>query len=181
MGKRAEPDVRSTATRRRLSSDVRRYHHLTMQRLSITRVQAADQDAVVALLVAQMREHRFPSKSERLSQIVSRVLSDERYGFFLVARMDDGVIGVAYVATILSVEHGGPVGWLEELYVTPEHREQGVGSALLGGLMEQAREMGLAAIDLEVDAGHRRAESLYTRFGFSNLPRSRWVKEITQE
>ncbi len=149
-----------------------------MQQLTITRVQAADQDAVVGLLVAQMREHRFPSNSERLSQIVARVLSDEQYGFFLVARMDSHLIGVAYVAMILSVEHGGPVGWLEELYVTPEHREQGVGSALLSGVLERARELGLVAIDLEVDVEHRRAESLYTRFGFRNLPRSRWAIKL---
>jgi hypothetical protein len=79
-----------------------------MRQLSIARVQAADQDTVVVLLVAQMRDHRFPSKSEALSQVGARVLSDEQYGFFLVAQMDGDVIGVAYVAAILNVEHGGP-------------------------------------------------------------------------
>lgn len=152
-----------------------------MEPLSITRLQAADQDAVVSLLVAQVKEHRFPSKSEGVAQVVARILSDEQYGFFLVARMGSDIIGVAYVSTIMSVEHGGPVGWLEELYVSPEHREQGVGSALLKAVLEQAREAGLIAIDLEVDVEHQRAESLYTRFGFRNLPRSRWVKELTQE
>jgi GNAT superfamily N-acetyltransferase len=142
-------------------------------------LQAADQDAVVLLLVAQMREHQFPSKSEGVAQVVARVLSDERYGFFLVAWMDSHAIGVAYVATILSVEHGGPVGWLEELYFSPEHREQGIGSALLNAVLERAREVGLIAIDLEVDVAHQRAESLYTRFGFRSLPRSRWAKKIT--
>jgi GNAT superfamily N-acetyltransferase len=162
----------------RLSSDVRRYHEPAMERLSITRLQVTDRDTVVGLLVAQMREHRFPSKSDRLSQVVARVLSDEQHGFFLVARVDSDVIGVAYVATILSVEHGGPVGWLEELYISPEHREQGAGSALLSGVMERARELGLVAIDLEVDVEHQRAESLYARFGFRNLPRSRWVRKL---
>lgn len=152
-----------------------------MEPLSITRLQAADQDAVVSLLVAQVKEHRFPSKSEGVAQVAARILSDEQYGFFLVARMGSDIIGVAYVSTIMSVEHGGPVGWLEELYVSPEHREQGVGSALLKAVLEQAREAGLIAIDLEVDVEHQRAESLYTRFGFRNLPRSRWVKELTQE
>jgi hypothetical protein len=30
---------------------------------------------------------------------------------------------------------------------------------------------------LEVDVDHQRAESLYTRFEFRRLPRSRWVRE----
>ncbi len=88
-----------------------------MQQLSVTRLESADQDTVVGLLVAQTREHRIQVESESLSQVVARVLSDEQYGFFLVARADRDIVGVAYVATILSVEHGGPVGWVEELYV----------------------------------------------------------------
>jgi ribosomal protein S18 acetylase RimI-like enzyme len=113
-----------------------------------------------------------------LSQIVARILSDERYGFFLVARIDGQVIGVAYVAIILSVEHAAPVGWLEEIYVSPEHRNKGVGRALLRELLEQARGLGIAAIDLEVDSEHQAAESLYAGFGFCRLSRSRWVKTL---
>jgi GNAT superfamily N-acetyltransferase len=150
-----------------------------MQQLSVTRLEPADQDTVVGLLVAQTREHRIQVESESLSQVVARVLSDERYGFLLVARVDRDIVGVAYVATILSVEHGGPVGWVEELYVSPAYRGQGVGRALLNGVLEQAQELGLVALDLELDVEHERAESLYARFGFRKLMRSRWVRALT--
>ena len=150
-----------------------------MQQLSVTRLEPADQDTVVGLLVAQTREHRIQVESESLSQVVARVLSDERYGFLLVARVDRDIVGVAYVATILSVEHGGPVGWVEELYVSPAYRGQGVGRTLLNGALEQAQELGLVALDLEVDVEHERAASLYARFGFRKLMRSRWVRALT--
>ncbi len=150
-----------------------------MQQLSVTRLQSADQDAVVGLLAAQTREHQIHVESKSLSQLVARVLSDEQYGFFLVARVNNDVVGVVYVATILSVEHGGPVGWVEELYVSPAHRGQGLGKALLNGVLEKAQELGLVALDLEVDVEHQRAASLYTRFGFRKLLRSRWVKVLT--
>ncbi len=149
-----------------------------MQQLHVQRAKARDQDALVGLLVAQMKEHRISQDRGSLSRVASQVLSDERYGFLLVAWAAGDVIGVAYVSTILSVEHGGPVGWLEELYVSPEHREQGVGEALLVGVLEQARETGLLALDLEVDVEHKRAESLYARFDFRQLQRSRWVREL---
>ncbi|MBI4662127.1 MAG: GNAT family N-acetyltransferase [Verrucomicrobia bacterium] len=148
-----------------------------MKRVSISAVQPADQAAVVELLVAQMREHGVRRTTDELSRIVAQVLADEQYGFFLQARMEERIVGVAYVAMILSVEHGARVGWLEELYVAPEQRAQGIGSALLGAVWQRAREFQLAALDLEVDIEHRRAESLYVRFGFRRLPRSRWVKE----
>jgi len=149
-----------------------------MNRLSVTKPQAGDEDSIVGLLCAQIREHRIHHDTESLSQIVARLLADERYGFFLVARIDGHVIGVAYVAIILSVEHAGPVGWLEEFYVSPEHRNKGVGRALLSGVFEQARGLGIAAIDLEVDIEHQAAESLYAGVGFRRLPRSRWVKVL---
>ena len=148
-----------------------------MEHLFIDRARPADQDAVVALLAAQMAEHRVQSETEKLLQVFHRILADEDYGFVLVARLHSEIVAVAYVATILSVEHGGRTGWLEELYVTPRQRKRGIGSALLNRIITLARELGLVALDLEVDADHQRAESLYARFGFRRLPRSRWVRE----
>lgn len=142
-------------------------------------MQPADAKAVVSLLTAQMREHRIEQEEENMSRVVRGVLADERNGFFLVARVGAVIVGVAYVATMLSAEHGGRLGWLEELYVTPAHREQGIGSSLLGAALERAGELDLVAIELEVDVEHQRAEALYARFGFCSLPRSRWVRKLT--
>ncbi len=105
-------------------------------------------------------------------------VADTARGFLILARDNGRVVGVAYVATILSVEHCGPVAWLEELYVTPDSRDRGIGTALMNEVLKRAREAGIVAIDLEVDAAHSRAISLYQRFGFCRLERSRWVKEL---
>lgn len=45
-------------------------------------------------------------------------------------------------------------------------------------VLERARETDIVAIDLEIDASHGRAESLYRRLGFRPLERSRWVREL---
>ncbi len=119
-----------------------------------------------------------PVVKTRLSQTFDQILADDQYGFLLVAKLNGKIVAVAYVATILSIEHGSRVGWLEELYVWPEYRNGGIGSALLRSAVSISRKEGLSALDLEVDVEHRRAESLYERFGFRRLPRSRWVKEL---
>jgi maltose/maltodextrin transport system permease protein len=50
----------------------------------------------------------------------------------LVAKAPDGgSIGVAYASSLLSLEHGGVSGWLEELYVLPQWRGLGIGSRLI--------------------------------------------------
>ena len=115
----------------------------------------------------------------KLSRVLEKVVADGTRGFLLLAREASRMVGIAYVATILSAEHCGLGAWLEELYVTPSHRLRGIGTALLTAILERARATGIVAIVLEVDSGHRRAESLYRRFGFRPLDRSRWVRKLT--
>jgi len=146
--------------------------------MEVVSLAAADCEAATDLLVSQMREHRVPASAKRLREVVTGVLADSRCGLIVVAKDGGRLVGVAYAATILSVEHGGRVSWLEELYVTPSHRGQGIGTALLESVMTHARQAGLIAIDLEVDVEHQRAESLYRRFGFHSLPRARWAKVL---
>jgi GNAT superfamily N-acetyltransferase len=130
------------------------------------------------LLVEQLGEHGVSASTKRLSQLLEAVVANEGRGFVLLARADEHVVGVAYAATILSAEHSGLVAWLEELYVAPSYRSQGIGSALLAAVVERAQKAGVVAVDLEVEASHGRAESLYRRFGFRPLDRSRWVKGL---
>jgi GNAT superfamily N-acetyltransferase len=66
-------------------------------------------------------------------------------GFMLVARAPDGSpIGVAYASSLLSLEHGGASGWIEELYVLPQWRGRGIGSRLITEVVARAKESGCA-------------------------------------
>ena len=150
-----------------------------MQTFSRAPAAASDCRECAQLLVEQLGEHGIDASPEQLSRVLERVVADGARGFILLARDDLRIIGIAYVATILSAEHCGLVAWLEELYVTPDRRSQGIGTALVTAVLDHAREMDIVAIDLEIDAGHIRAESLYRRFGFHRLDRSRWVRKLT--
>ena len=95
-------------------------------------------------------------------------------GFMLVVRAPDGSpIGVAYASSLLSFEHGGASGWIEELYVLPQWRGRGSGSRLIAEVIARAKESGWRALDLEVEASHQRAISLYARHQFQPHSRSR--------
>jgi len=153
----------------------------SMGKFSVALATTSDCRECARLLVDQLGEHGIKESTQRLTRILEDATSDATRGFLMLARDSGRVVGVAYVATILSVEHCGPVAWLEELYVLPEHRSRGVGSTLLTAVLERARSTGVVAMDLEIDADHSRAESLYRRYGFRPLERSRWVKEFTND
>jgi GNAT superfamily N-acetyltransferase len=151
-----------------------------MATFSIALASASDCRESARLLVDQLGEHNIDASIERLAQVLEDATADIARGFLMLARDSGRVIGVAYVATILSAEHCGPVAWLEELYVTPDCRHRGIGTALVTAVLEQAQKAGIVAVDLEIDAGHNRVISLYQRLGFRRLERSRWVREFAK-
>jgi len=99
-------------------------------------------------------------------------------GALLLASDADEPVGLAVVGYTWTLEHGGLVAWLDELYVVPARRGKGLGGTLLARAVEHSTGAGCTAIELEVDAEHRRAENLYRRAGFEPLARSRWSRRL---
>ena len=144
--------------------------------LCITMASDGTADMAVILLQAQLHEHEIETPAELLRAVVTQVLADSRAGFILLAGRDGEALGIAYAAAHLSAEHGGTIGWLEELYVVPAQRGGGVGSALLDAVIARAAELQWRALELEVVAGHERAVPLYVRHGFAAASRARFTR-----
>jgi len=87
-------------------------------------------------------------------------------------------VGAVFAAAHSSLEHGGTIGWLEELYVSPQSRGQGIGSRLMADVISRARQLGWRGLELEVVTGHERAIALYLRHGFQPLSRTRFVRVL---
>ncbi len=79
---------------------------------------------------------------------------------FFVAVKDNKVLGYASISAIIDE------GYITNIAVFPDYRNQGVGSALLNHLFSFAEEKALSFISLEVRESNRTAISLYEKFGF---------------
>ena len=53
--------------------------------------------------------------------------------------------------------------FLDDFYVRPVHRGRGVGSAAIALLLEQARQLGVRAVHLEVGRDNAAAQAVYGR------------------
>lgn len=134
-----------------------------------------EEKALTGLLSAQLEEHGFSLSSELLVQAVRGALEDDSSARILVARDAGRPVGFAYVSVQLSLERGGRVLWVEQLYVLPELRDRGIGGQLLQAALDLARAQGCLAAELEVDDSHARAANLYGRAGFQPLKRVHYL------
>jgi GNAT superfamily N-acetyltransferase len=75
--------------------------------------------------------------------------------------------GVALVTLRANVWYEGQVALLDELYVTPERRGHGLGSAMIGRLLADAAKSGVSAVEINVDEGDVDAQRFYERHGFT--------------
>jgi GNAT superfamily N-acetyltransferase len=142
---------------------------------TIRKLTRATCDRALPLLEAQYREHRIDMAGARLRKALRELVQGR--GLVLLA-WDGGPVGVAVLSHTFALEHGGKVTWLDELFVVPERRNQGIGLHLLRKARAAARQSGSRALELEVVEGHTRAARLYLREGFSRLPRTRYSLKL---
>ncbi|HEY0014967.1 MAG TPA: GNAT family N-acetyltransferase [Longimicrobium sp.] len=133
---------------------------------------------VTGLLAAQLAEHDIPIERADLEFAADAILRVPERGFVLLAVEGGAAVGVACVSYSWTVERGGRVAWLDELYVAPSLREHGIGNALLARAIAVAGAAGCRTVELEVETSHARAEHLYRRHGFADLPRRRWTRTL---
>src|SRR5207248_1778323 len=117
----------------------------------------AELEAVTALLVAQLREHRVQTPEAKIASAIQGLLRHPERGRILVAAGEGGPVGVAALSFAWPLEYADRSAWLEELYVEPAARGRGIGTRLLRAALRVAAEAGAIVVDLEVEADHQRA------------------------
>ena len=73
----------------------------------------AEAEAVTALLVAQLREHRVRTPEAKIASAVRGVLGHPGRGRILVALDQGRAVGVAALSFVWPIEHGDRSAWLE--------------------------------------------------------------------
>lgn len=102
---------------------------------------------------------------ETLVGYVRRLLDESEMAVLLAG---DGPDGLSLVRFRPSLWTEGSEAYLQELYVVPELRGQGIGRRLLEETLELARASGASGIDLNTGETDTAARGLYESMGFTN-------------
>lgn len=87
-------------------------------------------------------------------------LTKNQFAHYLVAEVDEKVVGYCGVWIIVDEAH------ITNIALLPDYRGLKLGEALMGRIMEIARDLGALRITLEVRVSNERAQNLYRKFGF---------------
>jgi GNAT superfamily N-acetyltransferase len=133
----------------------------------MTRVASVAEAATVArLLDAFNREYSSPTPGTAVLATRLRQLMIGRETVAVLA--GDPAVAVALLTLRPNVWYEGPVALLDELYVAPELRGRGIGSALLTAAETVVRERGGTLLEINVDGADTGARRFYERHGYTN-------------
>ncbi|MDN4479432.1 GNAT family N-acetyltransferase [Demequina muriae] len=136
-----------------------------LEAAAATRVASVDDAAVLARLLWDFNtEFEAPIDAvEVLEARLRRVLAGDRFWALLAGDPAAGFVTLAMRDSALTA---GPVAYLEDFYVVPELRGRGIGSALMGLLLEEVSRRGIAMVEIGVDEPDDGALRFYERHAF---------------
>jgi ribosomal protein S18 acetylase RimI-like enzyme len=134
--------------------------------LAVRRAELADAEAIGQLLHDFNSEFGEPTPGPRaLAERVRQLLPAGEITVLLGGSKPHGLAVLRFRPAIWTEALDC---YLEELYVVPGRRGQGLGRALMEAAIELAREKGATHMDLGTSEDDVAARALYERLGFSN-------------
>ena len=106
-----------------------------------------------------------PLDKGSFTEIFLKNLANENVTY-LIVELDHQPVGMASCHIQLLLHHAAPVAEIQEMYVRPELRSQGIGQRLIEAIKKNAQQKG--AVQLEVTSNQSRTAThrFYEREGF---------------
>jgi GNAT superfamily N-acetyltransferase len=127
----------------------------------------------------------WPHRAKRLARARTQLRSPDSW--FLIAADGADVVGMAVAEPCRGDDAAGPVipgcCFVNLVFVAPERWGEGIGGALMDGLLAEARRRGYSRIRLWTHADNERSHRLYHSRGFFPTGRTEhgegeWAREI---
>jgi ribosomal protein S18 acetylase RimI-like enzyme len=148
--------------------------------LSILRAAPADLESLLLLMRHMQNDDPWAEPFDELwvRKNLAELLCDPRYGLVYLAHDEQTPVAYLVICFDFSLEYRGKGAWIDELFVDPAYRGQGIGTRLLDLAETVSREQGAQTLHLEVSHGNRAIE-LYRRRAFVDHRRYLMTKWLT--
>lgn len=138
--------------------------------MTIRRAEIKDRETIVAFNMAM----GFETEGVKLNPSVlacgvEELLNDTNKGFYILAEVDDKIVGQLMITYEWSDWRDGFFWWIQSVYVLPEYRKSGVFKALYNHIHKiAAADKSVCGLRLYVDRNNERAKKAYENLGMSH-------------
>lgn len=95
-----------------------------------------------------------------------QLMLEEEHRCILVAEIEGNIAGMVTAQLVVSTAEGAYSGWIEDMVIFPEYRQQGVGSRLLQAIETWCYQNDAVRVQLLVDRENRPALEFYSKNGW---------------
>ena len=111
-------------------------------------------------------DHTEPFARTPARAAMERVVTDKAIGRVWLIQQEKEAIGFAVMTIGYRLEYRGYYAFLDELYIRPDKRRQGIGTAALTFLNTACQTLDICQLQLEVKNDNPGAIALYKKVGF---------------
>ena len=129
--------------------------------------QSNDIKTLVEMMDDFYAESDYTLDHQEAGQTFSALLSNPSLGCVWIVSSEGRGIGYVVMTSRFSMEYGGMIADIDDLFVKRESRRQGAGEYALNALFEHCRQQNILAVCVEVGAENEAAKSLYSKFGLA--------------
>jgi ribosomal protein S18 acetylase RimI-like enzyme len=104
--------------------------------------------------------------SARAAALLAQLLSQPHLGSVWAAHAAGSVVGYLVAVLVFSFEYQGLVAEIDEFFVLPQSRRDGVGTALLDVAEASLTERGCTCVQLQLGSANTAGRAFYRRRGY---------------
>lgn len=112
---------------------------------------------------------------------IPALLSDPSLGRIWLISVDQEVAGYIALTLGYSLEFGGRIAFVDELFIERDFRRQGLGQLAMEFIQDMARKLSVQVLLLEVTSSNASAKTLYHKAGFVDRPHQLMTKRMDQQ
>jgi ribosomal protein S18 acetylase RimI-like enzyme len=137
-----------------------------------------DDLSVLLNLLEQLRERATPgvewerATETKATATFAEILADARRAFIVAENEDGAVVGTADLIVVANLTHAArPIAYVENVVVDRDHRNRGIGAALMAECESRAHEAGAYKLQLLSNADRIDAHRFYESLGYKESAR----------
>ena len=148
------------------------------QSLSLLDTKVSDIDQLLVLIQDFYQHFDYPYIELEKRLTLEDLFERPTAGRIYLIQKEQKIVGYVFLSFYFSIEFGGRTAFIDELFVLPGDRGQGIGSKVINLIEQKCLELNLKAIHLESERTNEGATALYLKLGFVDYDRRLMTKKL---